>query len=493
MKLIKKVGQSNWHFVWLVLFFVFHGYSGYIGLVSFTDLLVLLFTYLFLSVVVFLLCRWLIGNRQKAAIYTSLFMLIFLFFEDIRVFVGSWRWIASLSALKIYFPISILVLTMSLIFFKKTKLQFNRLTIFLNLILIIYIIIDAGVIMTRLIGNVNNRGITKKAQTGICDTCIKPSVYFVLMDEYWGTKALKNYFNYDNSRFEAQLRQKGFNIIDNSYSNYGLTVFSMASILNMDYLKNIGEQSVFNQYGYYNALLGIKANRVCKNFEQHGYQIINYSDFDIDNHPAGISYNLLPSKGSLISNRTMYYQLKKHIPSIFARYIKFQAFVISLGERKLTLIEQRLSKTIDDASRYKQKASFTYLHLNMPHNPFAYDSTGINVLNKWYDSPSLTQKDSMYLQYLVYTNKRVFSFIDTLQKVTQNKSVIILMSDHGYRRVASAKDTTLDYQNFFAIYAPLTLNSFHRDSISGVNVFRLLFNDLFHQNYPLLKDSLVTK
>ncbi|MBI1781329.1 MAG: sulfatase-like hydrolase/transferase, partial [Sphingobacteriales bacterium] len=328
--------------------------------------------------------------------------------------------------------------------------------------------------------------------TASCDTCAKPSVYFILLDEYFGSKGLKEYFNYDNSCFENKLKQNGFTIITNTKSNYHYTVFSMASILSMDYIKDMGEQTVYNQYGYYKATLGIRQNEVCKIFEKQGYDIVNYSDFDMEGHPAGQGYHLLPSGQALISNRTMYYQVKKNLPYFLARYAKFTGMANELAERYIEINEQRLNKTLEEAKPNTQKPSFTYLHLNMPHVPYAYDSSGNKVLAKWFGNLTLKQKDEMYLQYLIYTNKKIAGFIDSLQTKTDHKAIIILLSDHGYREALN-KTLALAHENFFAVYEPQSKGAFQKDSITSVNTFRILLNDLFKENLPLVKDSLVLK
>ncbi|MGE5108120.1 MAG: hypothetical protein ACM3H8_11280, partial [Sphingobacteriales bacterium] len=117
--MIKRILHSNGHFIWLILFFILHGYSGYIGLVSFTDLFILFVQYLLLAGIIFFLCNKSFRNRQHAAVYTSLFMLVFLFFEDIRIFIGGWKLIAPLSALRFYFPFSFLVLITGWLVFGK--------------------------------------------------------------------------------------------------------------------------------------------------------------------------------------------------------------------------------------------------------------------------------------------------------------------------------------------------------------------------------------
>ena len=486
--MLKRILHSNIHFLWLILFFILHGYSGYIGLISVTDLLILFVQYLVLSSAVLFLTGKLFHDFKKAAVYTTLFMLVFLFFEDIRIFISKWRLTVLLSAFRYCFPLCLLLLFTGLIVLRKIKFRLTRLTFFLNSIFIIYTFIDIVIISRDLLHSKNTANIV---HIKTCDTCAKPPVYFIVLDEYFGSKGLRDYFNYDNSAFENHLRQKGFNIITNSHSNYRFTVYSMASILNMDYINEPGEHTVYNQQGFYKAMLGIKNNAVCKTFVEQGYEIINYSDFDIKKHPPGLSYNILPSQRSLISNRTMYYQAEKYLPFFVIRYTNFTGIANSLTKRFTQVNNLRLNKTIEDALKNVKKPTFTYLHLNMPHTPYAYDSAGNNVLYKSFHNLSQPQLDSMYLSYLIYVNKRMVPFIDSLQKVTVNNAVIILLSDHGYRD-AYVKNSKLAHQNLFAVYEPGNESGFQRDSITSVNTFRILFNDLFNQHFPLLKDSLVT-
>jgi hypothetical protein len=188
----------------------------------------------------------------------------------------------------------------------------------------------------------------------------------------------------------------------------------------------------------------------------------------------------------------MYYQVKKNLPYFLARYAKFTGMANDLAERYIEINEQRLTKTLEEAKSNPQKPSFTYLHLNMPHVPYAYDSSGNNVLVKWLGNLTLKQKDEMYLEYLIYTNKRIAGFIDSLQAKTNHKAVIILMSDHGYREALN-KTLALAHDNFFAIYQPQSNAAFQKDSITAVNTFRILLTDLFKENLPPIKDSLVLK
>ncbi|MFL5745933.1 MAG: hypothetical protein ACJ751_14770, partial [Niastella sp.] len=95
---------------------------------------------------------------------------------------------------------------------------------------------------------------------------------------------------------------------------------------------------------------------------------------------------------------------------------------------------------------------------------------------------------SAYLEYVTYANSRIREMITAIQQ--QNPSaVIILMGDHGNRDSTKEVFPVRYFQNLNAVYYPDNDYKGLYDSISGVNQFRVVFNKLFKQNRPLLKDS----
>ena len=96
-----------------------------------------------------------------------------------------------------------------------------------------------------------------------------------------------------------------------------------------------------------------------------------------------------------------------------------------------------------------------------------------------------------YLDYIPYTNQKIKELIDTIQQNTNHSAVIILMGDHGFRVTPDGSSTGHYFQNLNAVYFPEKNYRELNDSISGVNQFRIIFNTLFRQSLPVLKDSTV--
>jgi arylsulfatase A-like enzyme len=128
----------------------------------------------------------------------------------------------------------------------------------------------------------------------------------------------------------------------------------------------------------------------------------------------------------------------------------------------------------------------------MPHPPYYYDRYGTptdnSVIYRQYkDDPTLS-----YLDYLLYTNEQIKEMINTIRTNSPN-AIIILLSDHGYRKRfdKTVKEPPHFFENLNAIYYPDHNYSGLYDSITNVNLFRVVLNKTFNQHFPLEKDSTV--
>ena len=85
-------------------------------------------------------------------------------------------------------------------------------------------------------------------------------------------------YNYDNSEFKTELKNRGFVVQKPSYSNYPNTELSMPSIMNMVYLDSIAEELGKDS----RVLTGIKEirneNNAMKIFKENNIIEIDYKD-----------------------------------------------------------------------------------------------------------------------------------------------------------------------------------------------------------------------
>ena len=489
LKRISRILRTNLHFVWVILFFIFHGYSQYQQLIPVKDLILLAVELLIGGFLLFWISTLLFQNKNKSGIFTSFVLVLILFFGVFQDFFGSIRLLSVLSYLRLLILIFLVTIALVFYFLKRSGKDFRKAVIYINGLFLIYLLIDIFSIFYQSI--LPSSGTTKSPvqfKSSGCDSCKMPSVYLIILDEYLGSQGLKEYFNYDNANFETVLFDRGFKVIKNPTSNYQLTLFSMASLLNMNYIHDLDEQKLDDHYVYKKILSTLRNNLVCDIFRNNGYRLINFSNFEIKNAPSENLPSELPQKIQLITSQTMVYRMMKYLP-VWLEQVKIVKNQKKGGAPLVNPNEEIIRKTLSVSRDNQQSPAFVYLHLMMPHLPYAYDSSGRKRMPDVQNPKSQPETDMAYLQYLVYTNHRISQFIFQLQEFTRENAIILLMSDHGYR-TGMDKNLKLGYQTFNAVFLPNKNYKDWYDGMSNVNQFPLIFNSVFGLNIPLLKDSI---
>lgn len=82
------------------------------------------------------------------------------------------------------------------------------------------------------------------------------------------------------------------------------------------------------------------------------------------------------------------------------------------------------------------------------------------------------------------------TLVDSIRKYDSN-AAILLLSDHGYRVPSDTVNVVPNYRNFNAVYYPDHRYTQFYNTISNVNVFRVVMNKLLGANFALLPDSTV--
>jgi len=469
----------------LPVFFVLHGFVENRPFVSLRDCGGLVLTYLLIAVVLYILLYLFYRNTAKASLALGVLQAVSFFFGAMHDFLI--RHAVFLSRYSIILPLLTILVVTALIWLKKTSRKLTSFVLFLNVLLLIYLLVDG--VSAFYAGDQSRQRLTLatpfEQSAPACDTCAFPDVYLLLMDEYASTTSLKEWYGYDNSALDSFLRDRGFHIQQRSRSNYNFTPFSMASILNMSYLQGLEPGNHATIAGYASSKDLIRSSEVVKQFAAHGYDIINYSVFDLEGKPSEVNLRLLAGKTDLITGQTLWSRIIHDIGWNFhglpLRAVKDQVYQVLHDN------DHFIAETEKQSAIRSVRPRFIYAHLLLPHNPFYYDKHG--ALN---EPRNLRQNIQGYLDYLPYTNEVIKKLLTSIQQNTQNKAVIIMMGDHGVRYPAPGDTMHMhDHQNQNAVFFPDRDYHLLYDSISGVNQFRVVFNSIFRQNIPLLKDSTI--
>ena len=470
----------------LCIFFVLHGFTENYDLVPVKDALVLTGIYILTTLTITGLLWLIFRNLLKASLGAFTLLAFHFFFGAIhdefkKLFDG-----AFVTKYSFILPASFILILFLLILIQKWNKPLLNVTLYLNALLILLIIFDSGRFVFKSFNTIK----TNESITGFieCRDCKKPNIYLILSDEYAGSEALKDIFSFDNSAFEEDLRKRNFHVVPSPSSNYNYTPYSIASLFNMNYLNGITDKS--NDINNRNiSFKNINKNNLTNFLYKSGYDFVNLSLFDFADKPTNINNNKFYStRGALISSQTLTGRIKKDLWYHLITTFDFKWAQKRMLNQSINTIQQQFENTISAAENKSKTPLFIYTHFMMPHYPYLFDKTG-NQLS-FEESMQGSRKD-LYLQYLQYSNNQFLSLIDSIQEKDKTNPVIILMSDHGFNKYESSFGSSYNFKNIINIYLPDKHYSNIPDSLSNVNLFRLVFNHQFRLQLPLLKDSTI--
>lgn len=476
----------------LPVFFVLHGFVENLGFIDVKEAALLLLSYLFLTMSIAGFSYVFFRNWNRAALITTFWMSFFFFFGALHEFLKAHSPIKLFSRYSFLLGMALSILFVLFIYFRKSTKPFQRFSVYLNLLFIIYIVTDIGTGIYKSLDKSVNRfavyGFAHENNYKACDTCAKPNIYFLLYDEYGGSRSLHEQYGYVNDLDSFLIREK-FQVQWNSRSNYNFTAFSMSSALNMAYIDGIKNTKAVTAEDYSNCTLLIRDNQVIKFLDAQGYEIHNYSVFDLAGNPAMVDQSFLPLKTKLISDRTLFAHLNKDIGWLLITKYPFKLFGQNHYRKHKKNNEDFQALTIKASTEKHAKPLFVYAHFYLPHPPYFYDKNGNLKSEEVIYNEYKSNPPASYLEYVTYTNTKVRELVSALKK-NDPTAVIMILSDHGYREKESKKYSHF-FRNMNAVYYPDQQYEGLYDSISSVNQFRVVFNKMFRANFPLLKDSTV--
>ncbi len=491
----RKLSQYPWFFLLLPVFFVFHGFVANQPFVLFRDCWGILGIYLVADLMIFLLSRYLLKTTEKAALLAFFILSYYFFFgalhDELR------KYSTFLSRYAVLLPAFVLLPTALALYLKKRRRPFSRLTFFLNTLLLLYILIDGGTLAwkagwsdrTRLSASPFT---TRLANRPGCDTCPRPDIYLLVFDEYCANRTLKDVYHYDNSSLDSFLRKEEFHLQSLSRSNYSITPFSMASMLNLSYLPDIPHPMALKPADYMDMLRPISRNEVVNYLLSKGYSVVNNSPFDLPGHPCLIDQPFIPVRTKLITSGTLADYVVRDLGSWVEDHLHDPDRVLQTTINQISFMNNSfLNWTIEESAHRSDSPRFIYMHVMMPHFPYLFDGLYRERKPVEIDSNAGNPHPDHYLGYLPYTNSRIRQLITAIKNNSGGKAIILFMSDHGFRYSPDRKVSPLFFNNQNAVYFPDGDYSMLYDSITNVNQFRVVFNKLFRLNLPLLKDSVI--
>ena len=499
------------------LFIVFPLLSLYVANINqllFSDVLVTILIALLGGMVFWYAIYLFIRDLAKSAFLASIFLFLFFSFRsflmgfEMAAFMVGAVWKASFlyqngTWLVVWF-IFLLVLCVLIAWrVKNWKMDTGRLTLLMNFFSIVLILSVSYYWIKSAIQISANTKITQSqfdatwGQQVSADVNLQkanarslPTIYYIILDGYARQDVLQEKYYVDNTPFIDFLKHKGFYVAEQATSNYKSTAFSLSSSLNYMYLDDVARMVGENSSNTNILKTMVERNRVFAQLKSLGYQIVSFStDYDVTNLT---STDLVLSAGSTPNN--FQNTLIGNTPlSIF------------LFKSQYDWHRQHIQYTLDhlaDPVGYS-KPTFVFAHVIAPHPPFVLGAKGEPVnsdqvysLNDAEDfmvngTPEEYRKG--YSDQLMYVNNQVEKVVQKILDELKDPPIIIIQGDHGpgmglNHRFMELSDLNERMSILNAYYLPGAKTEELYSDITPVNTFRVIFNEYFGANFPLLED-----
>ncbi|TSC63114.1 MAG: hypothetical protein G01um101448_99 [Parcubacteria group bacterium Gr01-1014_48] len=316
---------------------------------------------------------------------------------------------------------------------------------------------------------------------------VLPDIYYIIIDAYASEWSFKEFFNFDISEFTSYLTRLGFYVVPKSTSNYSKTIYSLSSQLNMEYLDTIVGLR------YEEEKLGklLENNRLIHFMNQQGYHTIHigspwtptlnnrYADENINYQPVpfGTEFSLILYNTTVLETVTEAMDLLDH------RKVQWK----------------RIQHEFDELERIASRPESTYVfaHLEIPHHPYVFDTDGsfvpANIENG-------REEKENYVRQVRYLNTKLTRLVDHIFEESDTSPIIIIQSDHGSgitpdNGVLTLEGARRDFifqegmRNFSALFLPGKRHLVLSETLTPVNVVRIVLNEYFGTNLDMLPNK----
>ena len=472
-------------------------FSSNVRELSFQEMFLPMVLILLFTTGIWILLRYILKNGRKSAFIISLSLVLFFSYGYLYNLIDN----VTIAGFDIgrsrYLLVPYLVtLVVGIYYFVRTNRKLNNVTTITNSIAISLILIVSINIGTFYMMNDDNFYKDEALQNTFpdiedtqmgfakLDNNSLPDVYYIVLDGYVGINSLKEFLGFDNQEFVTFLKNQGFYVPQQSFSNYPVTPSSMAATLNMQYVNHLSDIVGTDLDNMHPTFTVIQENLVMKKFKSKGYTLIGFgTDVVHLNESKKFDFHYCENK-TLLNNKLVNTILHQSIIGYFIEKVSYkeQRDAILCAFSKLPEI-----KNIDGPT-------FLYAHFNMPHTPYIFSADGEPLDPARKSNLGSSDDIDSYINYLKFTNKKIGKLVEQLLE-TDELPIIIIQSDHGSGFGLDWENPTDDMlrqkmSNFQAIYFPNTNNDLVGKATTPVNIFRILFNSYFNENHEILSDKI---
>lgn len=308
-----------------------------------------------------------------------------------------------------------------------------------------------------------------------------PDIYYIILDAYASAEALEEVWGYDNREFTDYLTGRGFYVVPDAKSNYPLTLLSLASSLNMQYINSLADELGADSTDRSQPYQMIQDSEVVRFLRSRGYKFVHFQ--------SGWG----PTGRNPYADRDVRCGSVSEFTEVLVRTTILRPLAnrfISHDRREVALCT---FSSLAEITHTIEGPRFVFAHVLVPHPPFLFGPDGEPLDT----DPGFQPRDwsSYYVGQLEFVTKKVEVLVDEILSGAETPPIIILQADHGSKSIREEGDPSermlrerMGILN--AYYLPFGGNDLLYDSITPVNTFRLVFNVYFHAGYDLLEDRI---
>ena len=325
-----------------------------------------------------------------------------------------------------------------------------------------------------------------------------PDIYYIILDEGARHDVLVNLYGYDDTWFLDSLSTLGFRVCASSRSNYGQTMMSLGSSLNLSFIDDlVGERHrVAQDERPLRALF--ERNAVFHFLHQQGYWIGAVSSGYTETADPPVDEYISPFLATNEFDQKLWQNttLARILIRIYPRW-------------EQALHRKRILFGFDNLSSFASPRTpfLFFAHIVAPHAPFVFGKDGEMVAAVGEcsfdflvtDTASREKYVREFRSQMEYTEKLTLAAVRQILQRSSFPPIIIIQGDHG-----PASHLDWDHPDKIgleerlsilnALYLPAADSVAIPDSLTPVNTFRIIFNKYFGAGLPLLPNrSLYSK
>ena len=316
-------------------------------------------------------------------------------------------------------------------------------------------------------------------------------IVVILLDGYPRSDVLERRLGAQNAAFLDGLRQRGFDVATTNHSNYPVTELTLPSMLQMRYVDQV--PSLIPLLGN-----GREESAALRDAAEAGQalSILHSAGYELIFSLPGWEHMALRTAGDRLLDSGEITDFER---SLFHRtwilYLLDAAWPNVFADAQRDRVVHSLDAIDAFAAVQADGPRFLLLHVPAPHLPLVVqaDGTPASLLASRFgkgDSAGFGMTASEYSaawqSEVDYLDDRVLRGIDMLMaSEAGQRSVIVVMSDHGYSFEERADDPQAQLGNLFAART-LDAPGLFANPPTPVNLFRVLFNGYLGTDFPPL-------